>query len=291
MSNSVFAVLIFGCLLINQVCAGRDIPVRKCCSDKMLYKIGFDECNPDENVDKRLFSSWPPVFDRLNNRLIDDLTADDFIQTTAESLDNCPEGEVAVSSTDFSFFSDGSLRLNQEERNLSSGQFCLNQIATSTNLIARYCIRDPCSESVRSCVRKCCPNGMILNETDQLCHPTSLPFEFELRNEKGDLASESNASYIIRDGIGPKCNNGITALGNPFDDTFYLLPNGQIYVPNYKEEKDRTITEFCIDNLISDDEPSTVSPVYIYMFHFKQLNYQKLTIGHRLLFVNLMLKL
>ena len=237
-----------------------------------------------------LTSSWPLVFDRLGNQLIEDVTEDDFILTKPESLYNCTDGEVAVSSTDFSFFSDGSLRLNKDGRNLSSDQFCLNQIATSTNLIARYCIRDPCSESVRSCVRKCCPNGMILNGTDQLCHPTSLPFEFELRNEKGDLVSESNASYIIRDGIGPKCNNGITALGNPFDDTFYLLPNGQIYVPNYKEEKDRTITEYCIDNLISDDEPSTVSS-YIYMFHFKQLNYEKLTICHRLLFVNLMLKL
>ena len=248
----------FGYLLINIVSAGRDIPVRKCCSDKMLYKIGFDECNPDENADKRLISSWPPVFDRLNNRLIDDLTADDFIQTTAESLVNCTEGEVAVSSTDFSFFSNGSLRLNKDGRNLSSGQFCLNEIATSTDLIARYCIRDPCKGANQSCVRKCCPNGMILDSADYLCHPTSLPFEFESRNENGELV-ESSPSYIIRDGAGPKCSStAINALTDDFGDIFYVLPNGQIYIPSYPKEN-RTTSEYCADNLISDTITSPVN--------------------------------
>ena len=203
-----------------------------------------------------MISSWPPVFDRLNNRLIDDLTADDFIQTTAESLVNCTEGEVAVSSTDFSFFSDGSLRLNKEERHLSSGQFCLNEITPSNDLIARYCIRDPCIESAESCVRKCCPNGMIFS--NKICHPSPLPFEFDFRNKNGELV-KSSPSYIIRDGVKPKCSNDFNPLGVNFNETFYILPNGQIYVPNYKEEKDRTISEYCVENEISDDDPPTVS--------------------------------
>ena len=248
-------------LFINLVGAGRDIPVRKCCPEKTFYKMGFDWCK-EENERMNTFA-WPLVFDRLNNRLIDDVTADDFILTTAESLDNCTDGEVAVSSTDFTFFTDGSLRLNKDGRNLSSDQFCLNQIAEPNTFAVRFCIRDPCKESTSSCIRKCCPNGkIILNKTDLLCHPTTLPFQVDFRDEKGQSVELSPSSYIVRDGVVPKCKNGsYSLLSEKYGDVFYVLPNGQIYIPSYPEE-DRASSDYCIDNLI-DNEDTTVMAIIL----------------------------
>ena len=253
-------ILIAGYFLLNNqilllVTANRNnITFTKCCPNKMLYKIGFDECHPggEEN-----FSSWPPVFDRLNNRLIDDVTADDFILTTAESLDNCTEGEVAVSSTQFRFFSDGSLRLD-DGRRFKSGEFCLNQIPAPAVFTARFCIRDPCNETAGGCLRKCCPNGMAVNNTDRLCHPTTLPFQVDFKDENGQSVELSPSAYIVRDGVAPKCNiNGYNPLSEKYGDVFYVLPSGQIYIPIYPEG-DRATPEYCIDNFVGNGEPPVI---------------------------------
>ena len=242
----VVGYLLIDCLLVT---ANRNnITFTKCCPDKMLYTIGFDGCHPggEEN-----FSSWPPVFDRLDNRLI----ADDFTPTTTESLDNCTEGEVAVSSTDFTFFSDGSLSLNNDGRNLSSDQFCLNQIPAPAVFTARFCIRDPCNETAGGCLLKCCPNGMAVNNTDRLCHPTSLPFQVDFKDENGQSVELSPSAYIVRDGVAPKCNiNGYNPLSEKYGDVFYVLPSGQIYIPIYPEG-DRATAEYCIDNFFDADGP------------------------------------
>ena len=241
----VVGYLLIDCLLVT---ANRNnITFTKCCPDKMLYTIGFDGCHPggEEN-----FSSWPPVFDRLNNQII----AEHFTPTITESLDNCTEGEVAVSSTQFRFFSDGSLRLDDGKR-FESGEFCLNQIPAPAVFTARFCIRDPCNETTGGCLRKCCPNGMAVNNTDRLCHPTSLPFQVDFKDENGQSVELSPSAYIVTDGVAPKCKtDGYNPLSEKYGDVFYVLPSGQIYIPIYPKEN-RATSEYCIDYFADDEEP------------------------------------
>ena len=121
-------------------------------------------------------NSLPLVYDPLNNQLVEDVVVADFNFETV--LDDCPEDYIiAVSTTQFQFFSDGSLRLEDGSR-FKSREFCLNQLSVpAATFAARFCIRDPCNETARGCLRKCCPNGMAVSNSDRLCHPTSLPFE------------------------------------------------------------------------------------------------------------------
>ena len=228
--------------------AGRKIPVTKCCSDDTFYTLGFDQCKRAEGK----VDSWPPVvYSALSSRPIE-VTADDLSLTTA--LDDCPAGQIDVSTTQFRFFSDGSLRLD-DGRRFKAGEFCLNQISVPVTFAARFCIPDPCNETALGCLRKCCPNKMAVNNTDRFCHPTSLPFEVEFHDENGQSVQMSPSSYIIRDGVVPKCNNdGYNLLSEQYGDVFYILPNGHIYMPIYPEN-DRDTQDYCIDYFVDEEGP------------------------------------
>ena len=239
--------------------AGRQIPVTKCCSDDTFYTLGFDQCKRAEGK----VDSWPPVvYSALSSRPIE-VTADDFSLTTA--LDDCPAGQIDVSTTQFRFFSDGSLRLD-DGRRFKAGEFCLNQISVPVTFAARFCIPDPCNETALGCLRKCCPNKMAVNNTDRFCHPTSLPFEVEFHDENGQSVQMSPSSYIIRDGVVPKCNNdGYNLLSEQYGDVFYILPNGHIYMPIYPEN-DRDTQDYCIDYFVDEEGPVSALVVILIIY-------------------------
>ena len=246
-----------GCLLLlnvnHLVEAGRDIPIRKCChGETFFYLQGFDSCKNDSDHDSA--ASWPPlVYSSANLNSIEEITADDFNVTTA--MEGCPEGQIAVSTTKFKFIDDGSLNLEDGPK-LKQGQFCLNQVFGSSNIIARFCAPDPCiemnSESA-GCIRKCCPNGMEL--ISKHCQPSSASsFDIEFKNKLGESVNQSLSSYVIRDGVAPKCIHGIFPLGKAFDEVFYILPDANIYIPGYPA-KDRIVSDYCIET----DETDAVS--------------------------------
>ena len=142
----------------------------KCCHDNAFYLKGFDSCRNDSEQSV----SWPPpVFSKKLNQ-INNITADDFSITTTK--DDCPKGQIAVSTTQFKVISDGSLRL-EDGRKFEKDLFCLSQLFESADIIARFCAPDPCIEAnlegsgADGCIQKCCPNGMELNSASFSCQP------------------------------------------------------------------------------------------------------------------------
>ena len=254
-----FKLLFAGCLLLQLnlvlVEAGRDIAMTKCCHEETpFYLQGFDSCRNDSEQSV----SWPPlVFSKRLNQL-KDITADDFIITT--SNEGCPKGQIAESTIQFKLTIDGSVRL-EDGRIFKSGQFCLSQLFGSVDIIARFCTPDPCieanldSSSADVCIRKCCPNGMVLNSISFSCQSTTSPSFFPpFKNKLGEPVDQSLSSYVVRAGVIPKCAHGFSPLGESLDDneTFYILPNAQIFIPGYPKD-DQMPSDFCIDTE-GDDE-------------------------------------
>jgi len=253
LNMSTFLLLFFvvGWLLLvltpYLVDADRNIRVTKCCEDEALYWQGFDSCRNES--EQSFFSLLPPVYSEDLN-LIYDIKASDFNITTA--MDNCSDGQIAVSTTKFKFIIDGSLRLDDDGRNFKVGRFCLSEAFGSAEIVARFCATDPCIEmnhESAGCIRKCCPNGMELNSTSFSCQLTPSPsFGVQFKNELGESVAQNISSYVIRDGVTPKCIYGTSPLGKAFDneELFYILPNAHIYIPGYPRD-DRMPSDYCID--------------------------------------------
>jgi len=162
----------------------------------------------------------------------------------------CGHGQVAESRTNFTLYEDGSVR-TAEGVVRSSGQFCVDALARSAGVefAVRYCAADPCTGG-GVCVRKCCPRGHALN--GETCQPSSHPFVVPFHNETGHLVLAID-EYNIRAGIQPDCPDGALML-TPFlyeEDTFYLLPSGQLYVPAYPERA-RYIDNYCVEDLFEN---------------------------------------
>ena len=245
--------------------ASRNIPITKCCQDESVYKQGFDSCEheSDQSV------SWPPSVYSEELNQINKITKNDLNVTTA--MDNCPVGQIAVSTNQFKFFINGSMRLNEGGQNfIQAGQFCLMQVFGSAEIVARFCAPDPCTTKLNygsaGCIHKCCPSGKEINPMTFSCQPSSsLPFVVKFTNRLGELANQQNlSSYVIRDGVIPKCIYGMNPLGKSFgnDEPFNILPNGHIYVPGYPENY-RMESQYCIDT----DSVSKISHYKI--FHLK----------------------
>jgi hypothetical protein len=96
----------------------------------------------------------------------------------------------------------------------------------------------------------------VNSNADNLCYPTSLPFDVKFHNESGEPIDTS--SYIIRNGIVPNCSGKgeFNPMSEQNQDVFYILTQGQIYIPAYPEGH-RNTSEYCLENFI--DENGTVS--------------------------------
>ena len=228
------------------VAASSSITVIKCCHDDTFYSQGFDSCKNDSAIS----ALWPlPVYSE-DSILIEDIT-EEYFNTITLPMEDCPEGQIAVSTSEFKLISDGSLRLNEDGGNYEVGQFCLSQVFKSADIvIARFCASDPCIETnskSAGCIRKCCPNRMELN--DGYCHPSPFPsFDVQFKNELGEPLNQSLSSYVIRYGVAPKCIDDFNPLGEEFENaTFYILPNAQIFIPGYSKEHQMP-SDFCIDS-------------------------------------------
>ena len=250
--------LLLWCL--HLVDAGRDIPMTKCCQDGTVFLQAFDSCRngSEQSV------SWSPAVYSESSILIADIAEDDFKITT--QMKGCSDGQIAVSTTKFKFLVDGSLRLDEGGRTFQVGQFCLNQVFGSEGIVARFCDPDPCIEAdTRSagCIRKCCPIGMDINPPTFSCQPSSSPsFDVQFRNELGEPVDRNLSSYVVRGGVIPKCiDDSIMPLGEAHNETFYVLPNAQIFIPGYSK-KDQMTSDYCID---STDEGDGVSFIVLYL--------------------------
>ncbi|KAI9557713.1 hypothetical protein GHT06_017542 [Daphnia sinensis] len=227
------------------------IPLTKCCvSDSEFYSLGFDSCNNNEDTP----SMWPPpVYSIKTNQ---SAIASSVRFSLTYNMSTCMPGYDSKSVRNFRLYTDGTVQVG--EARLGPGQFCLNQIASGepptddSEFAIRYCIPDPCNQT--NCVHKCCPMGMALNITTQLCQSYSEPFDLVFHNVSGQVISPDPGSYIIRDGDAPQCPYGMFPLMpemNP-EDMFYILPDGQLYLPSYPEN-DRYSKDYCIDDFFTEE--------------------------------------
>lgn len=243
------------CIKIKTSNASDKVSVNKCCVDGEFYSMGFDSCNTfdEQKSDARL----PPVYSALTGELVQNITDHLNLRLTI-SLEDCKTSQKSFSTTKFNFVNDGTLRLDNGRRYHPS-EFCINQIlADSTTFAARFCIPDSCKDNTQiGCVNKCCPNGMALNNTDRLCHPSEFVFDVKFHNESDIFVHVNDTSYNINDGFVPKCNSpGFNLLNENQGDDFYVQTNGEIYIPGYPED-DRSTSKYCLDNFI--DEENSVS--------------------------------
>ncbi|XP_046644908.1 G-protein coupled receptor Mth2-like isoform X2 [Daphnia pulicaria] len=227
------------------------IPLTKCCaSENEFYSLGFDTCTLNGEMN---FNWPPPVYSARTNESV---VAGSARFSLTFNLSTCTSGYASQSTRDFRLYTDGSAVISSSGERLPANSFCLNQISSgevdAAEFAVRHCASDPCNQT--NCIRKCCPLGMALNTTTQLCQTYNEPFALEFRNVTGHVVTPNPSSYLIRQGDVPKCQHGMFPLSpntNP-EDEFYVLPDGQIYLPYYPEN-DRYTRDYCIDDFSSEE--------------------------------------
>ncbi|PSN39210.1 hypothetical protein C0J52_22283 [Blattella germanica] len=108
---------------------------------------------------------------------------------------------------------------------------------------------------LKTCVRKCCAKGEIMDKRGQCVNKIKLyqPFTLQFMNEK-TLGAESLVDYHVL--YMKSCPEDKDWLVNPreyTEDSHYLLKNGQLYVPQLM--KNFTVEEFCME--VFEDVNST----------------------------------
>ncbi len=263
--------------LIYQTVAETDHPLQltKCCGDKEFYTIGFGRCQSagKSSLNSDQLQSIPPIHSVSDDNLI--VMDDHHLHHLhiSQNLTTCEEGYVPKSSFDFKFFQDGSLKVNDIEGSMDPGTFCIHQSNINNHqLAAIFCVPDPCRNTF--CVRKCCPNGMIMNHTGNVCHSDerfSLKDDVRFHNETGFSVTVDPEHFTVREDAAPRCSHGII-LHNPSEgDLFYILPDsGRMYAPSYIDPADRVIEEYCIE-VFSSHDGDHVSLFYNIIFSLFQM--------------------
>ena len=143
----------------------------------------------------------------------------------------------SVVLTNYTLFDNGSLLDVSENLLYPAGYFW-----TDTNSIVHGCI---CL--LKTCVRKCCPEGMTFEEND--CVPSDLPllYPFELTFIDETTFEPLNKSDVdVHLIYGKPCDNDAYVLDpayNP-EDMFFLLNTGTLLVP---AAKNSTLDFFCME--------------------------------------------
>lgn len=231
------------------------IPLAKCCDVGEFYNAGFDSCLERDTLDMEVPGTY------LDSNGTGHAVAPSAFLVSLTNLTICPNGYVVKTSTDFQIFEDGSLK-TADGIVREPGEFCVNRIVSDSDSTAplamfasRLCIADPCANSSTGCIHKCCPTGMILNETERLCQPSSVPFVIPFHDESGTPLLPPT-SVIVRDGVFVDCKHGAYSLrpSTEEDEEFYVLPNGRIHLPAIREYVD----DYCIDQFASEDGTVTI---------------------------------
>lgn len=202
----------------------KGVTFKKCCLLNETYRIGFDTCQ------------------KLKS---DEASLSNEVFTSVANKTQCPIGRVAttlkitkVNITKDGLFSNGGAFLAED--------FCVDEFLYHVDddvgyLIARFCTEDPCDQS--SCIRKCCPTDMVLNQELGQCQERSVGTPLVL-NET--TANESNG-LVVRGGVFPWCPHGAYVLDK---DEFTIQANGEILSVEHFEN-DTNSSEYCVDNFVN----------------------------------------
>ena len=256
-------------LTLNSVnCA--TIPITKCCASDESYVIGFDYCKP---ANESLNKSYPPIYSSDVETALD---ASQFQLTI--NLPTCPDGFVhSAVSTKFFLFENGSLSIPELGISKPHGEFCVDEFESLDASLepvlkatARFCVPDPCL-GASNCVRKCCPQGMILyfisDNRDFHCrHSETIKFDYSTLNNSSETDDDDPLlietgiveSYVIHSGAGPKCENHefdiVKSEGNE-TEPFFTMKNGSAFIIGHQQ---LSSDGYCIESFQSDVEDQTV---------------------------------
>lgn len=240
----IAAVLV---LSIHSASATDKIPLIKCCPDGEQYRTGVDYCRsfPDENITQSTAI------------VIYSITENENLTPTLSNLENfemsynfttCPHGEIVQYSTDFQFYENGTVRIRNTSLLLEPGTFCLNNITTEPGIAVRFCIPNPCLDG--NCVRKCCPEGMVVNRESRMCQK--------------DFSIQFNiTSQAILAGAVPQCENPSAKNLIMKLDSFRILPDGRMYSFDYACEFERSTEQYCIDNWIESNNTTVYTKSFL----------------------------
>ena len=240
-------------LCIVSVVSSARIPLTKCCSSGQVYDLGNNKCKEMSGFSS--LEDWPPPVHSAEGDTLESLVENFH---SMEKLIICADGFVEQSSSEFTLFADGTIKVQNISSTFQPEAFCIdNALSLDTSrgkFAARFCVPDSCLTKI--CVRKCCPLGYGIHEKLSQCAPTTKEFVVEFKNETGHPVDQP-ADYVIQSGIYPNCSDGMTILDPFFDpqDAFYVLTSGIIHYPMYKD--DPFIPTYCLDEF--GDENSTVS--------------------------------
>ena len=249
----------------TQAPSSRPIQLNKCCQDTEDYMIGFDICGemPEGAVPQELN---PQLYSSKNRDAIPGSISSGGFNISYNQRDSCEDGFVANISIHFRLLDDGSLFILPTELTISEDKFCIDQYRTlneenPTGIVARFCVPDPCIG--RNCIRKCCPVGMVLNETANLCQITRENLGFSFHNESGvSILSSSVQNLAIHDSAALVCPDAMINFipEDGGDSCFSLLPNGSLFIPFFEDGQKYT-NQYCVDHQLSVDG-TQVSEIY-----------------------------
>ena len=222
-------------VIVTMVTARDKLTLTKCCLGH--FNILMDQCQ--DLGDKIVVGVWPPaVYSRRENRTITSNTKDNF--QLKYLLNPCPDGYVTSVVMDFRLYDDGSLTTASLHLNRSS-EFCVDQVLPIGNavpFIARFCVADPCDGS--SCIRKCCPRGMVVSGRNQMCQ----------HSENASDIDDANL-FIVNTAKTPICTDGIRldvdADLHPEEEDIFNV------VPSDRNNQSQTIANYCVDNIVFDN--------------------------------------
>ena len=240
----------------------------KCCPDDELYRPGLDLCRHGLPVSRQVallpiyyintdrhvkWSSLVTFFMKPNDNRM--LRAD---QKKRGILVSCPAGSVAKSSMNFKLYEDFSMKTDRGLMR-EAGQFCVNAVYPSSNdhelqNAVRYCEPDECHN--KSCLRKCCPIGMVVNEVDKTCEQNNIAETFAEDVKQILNVDQSKIPIVSSYGVGIGCQEKYSMSTTMSATNFYILEDGQLYAPDYPCGQ-RSTRLYCVDNFIRNN--ATVS--------------------------------
>ena len=219
--------------------------VTQCCAANQHYNLKSDSCylpNTTINIKQAVLPFFydSPLNKSLNN----------YKSITKANLQTCVSS--IITTKEFKLFDNGSVFIEDIQQKLQPADYCLNEIK-GQQFVVRYCAPDPCYRT--NCVHKCCPEGMIRNLTSNRCQKTNRPFQVNFTDESGQVVHPDAGSYTFQYGHVPRCALGVFSLKPDVspEDKFYILPNGELYVAAYPEDK-CLYKDYCIDDFIAKED-------------------------------------
>lgn len=231
------------------------IHVPRCCPNNTLYRPHLDVCsskiksnkNQPRNVTvQQANGNWITIRFVPNSEMM-----------------QCPEGEIGAISEEFYLTNNTSLQLTTLDGDaLEPTEYCMDEnFERNSSLFVRYCTPDPCyNNNDRTCIKKCCPPGTILNDNSWFCEATKETYDIVsvIKDGHGRRIGSSdgyNQSYTVVSGHGLKCNESHVYLG--VNDEIRLI-NGRYLNPLKLVDADNVTYEYCVD-YVNTEDAATVS--------------------------------